>query len=455
MSRLRWLLITCTFAGGASAVTGVAAPPAPPLPEARLLYNFQPGDCVTYEHRCTLARRSTGERTAQSREQVRLWCLTRQGDTARLLIDVGRIDADRVVPAHAALVELQPTGQLAPPPNLPPSVQVLPIAACLLAPLRSAVQDDSAWISAPDAFGRRWRCERIGPDQRRRGEVQVRFRLELPLRGRGDAIEGAYWFDPAAGLITRVEQVSDSGVLDERRETVIILRDRRRWPATWTDRRAREAESFVQALRRSQELHAQALRSPGELDQCVERLERLWRGTQQEFEADSGSPFLALGRAQFAALAAAAAQLRARAAYVERWIGRTAGAWSLQDFQGQPLSSEHALGRPVLELWWRSDDPLAARMLTALHEVQAELAPRGIVVQCLNLDPDTPLAQRLRDDLPPGPVHVLAAPLARVDTPPALPMLRLLDHAGVVRRVWFGWPATLEEPLAEARRLAP
>jgi hypothetical protein len=117
------------------------------------------------------------------------------------------------------------------------------------------------------------------------------------------------------------------------------------------------------------------------------------------------------------------------------------------------MSEQVRLG-PVVECLWSVGAPQADGTVLALHAMQRELAADGIPVICLNLDQDQQAARQWLAELPEGVVHVLAGPLGAVERPVALPVVRVLDGAGVVRYVRVGWQPSYADVVAEVRRLA-
>ena len=201
-------------------------------------------------------------------------------------------------------------------------------------------------------------------------------------------------------------------------------------------------------------MFAEAVDRPQTVERVLERLERLWRGAAMEFDAEAGSPFDVLCRARLEHLASEASRVQADADYARRWLGRRAAAWSMQDNTGKTLASETTRAAVTVECLWSTGGPGAFATLEALRDVQRQLAEDGVRVVCLNLDRDAHLARRVIDRLQPGMTHVLAGPLRTVEKPPRLPIVRVLDAAGVVRRLWIGWRPAYAEAVAEARRLA-
>ena len=164
------------------------------------------------------------------------------------------------------------------------------------------------------------------------------------------------------------------------------------------------------------------------------------------------SPFRTLARAKRQRWTAEADQVRQMANYAQRWLGRTAVPWTLPDARAQMVSSESVRRHACLELLWRTDEPRSLAELAQLQAARDELGDSEIPVICLNLDQDTSAARRSIAQLPAGPTHILAGPIAAVEQPVNLPILRVLDGDGKIVRVWIGWQPSCVEAFVEARR---
>ena len=105
-----------------------------------------------------------------------------------------------------------------------------------------------------------------------------------------------------------------------------------------------------------------------------------------------------------------------------------------------------------VECLWSTETPGFFATLAALRDVQPQLTQPGVRIICLNMDVDVPRARRMIERLPADLTHVLAGPLRAVDQPPRLPVLRVLDRGGVVRRLWIGRPPDYPDLLEEVQR---
>jgi hypothetical protein len=321
--------------------------------------------------------------------------------------------------------------------------------------LRAPLQDGPVWATPLDVLGRQRRCTLAGPDDQRNGHVRIEFSVTDPY-GVADLLgrfaSGRFWLDEGTGAMSRAEAVEEDRLSGQRIEVVAILRQRERRPAAWTARRAEEARRYLLALRTEDRLWNEATQRPTDIDQVVERLVRLWAGAAPNFDARADSPIASLARGRQDRLRADGATLRGDAEYARRWLDRAAVPWSLQAPPGETVTSEELRDRPVIECLWSARTPGCLATLAAMRAIQEKIGERPVRVVCLNLDADVPLARRLIQLLPPDLTHVLAGPLEPVERPACLPVVRVLDKRGFIRRVWVGWRPEYPEALAEALR---
>ena len=299
-------------------------------------------------------------------------------------------------------------------------------------------------------------CRRVGPDDRHDGHIRVDFAVEYPheiAEVLGRSCKGSYWFDPAARIVTRVEYTQEDRSAGRRTENTIVLRLYNQRPSSWLGRRRDEAWRYLITVRHEDRLLAELTQKPEDVEQTLARLQRLWSGRLTEFSPGSGAPFELLARANRTHLSADADGLRADAAYARRWLNQPALPWSLQTPAGETLTSEQVRDRPIIECLWSMETPGFVATLAALHDLQEESGDTVRIV-CLNMDSNIPSARRLLAELPSGLTHVLAGPLRAVEQPVRLPVVRVLDSQGTIRRLWVGWRASYDYALRETRRLA-
>jgi len=418
-----------------------------------LAYRFEPGDRLVYELRSESTLLTTGAVAERCFGQVEIWCLALEDGEALLLLDFIRLVDNRAEPMRGVVLRIDSRGR----PTMTPAMQeqavemesaweVLPVQA-------SAVESGSSWSAPADLFGRRRHC-RGEDDAQQPGTARVEFVTGYPP-GAGEVLghscRGKYWFDRAAGCVTRFEKIEIEKLANRQTESTGVLRERTSMPPGWAQRRAAEAEQCELAVRRESSLLRQIQDRPETVEEALRSLDRLWAGLAPEL-ARQESPFRTLARAKRQRWAAEADQVRHMANYAQRWLGRTAVPWTLPDVRGQMVSSETVRRHACVELLWRTDDRRSIAELARLQAARDELGGSEIPVICLNLDQDTSVARRSIAQLPAGPTHILAGPIAAVEQPINLPILRVLDGDGKIVRMWIGWQPSWVEAFVEARR---
>ena len=433
---------------GCLSITAVAA--------ERLEYRFEVGDRIIYERRAIVSSLTTSQRRQTIVDQIQLWCFERNDNQALLLIDLIRLVDGHREPMCGIVLYIDQRGRR----QMPLVTQARAIefdAAFELLPVQCfGLQSSAYWKTAPDLFGRQQRCTYVGHDEERAGNVRIDSISEY-LPGLGDVLghshSGRYWFDSATGLATRVEYHWQNASADIRGEAVTILRRRERKNTPWANRRAVEAQRYLQTQCHEDRLLAEIVQQPGKTAEKIERLHRLWAGRSADFDRKAGSPFAILCRAQQTRISHLAGDLYANAGYAQRWLGKAAVPWSLQNAAGQTLTSEQLRKGVTVECLWDSAAPHALATLELLRGVEQELSSHSVPVICLNLDNDIPLARRLIEHIPPGLTHVLAGPLRAVEPPPRLPIVRILDHEGIIRGMWIGWQPSYDALREEVLQL--
>ncbi len=443
-----------------------------------MLYRFEVGDHLVYERRTlssltsdTQPAPSADPASAGTTQQIEIWVLEKRGEQARILLDLIDTSADRIEPMRGVLLDIDERGRRELPEvtqtrmaGLEPALEVLPL-------LRVSLQDENNWRTDADQLGYTWRCTLGGPDQQMDGNTRVDYVVEPPAGLNAVALgqTGRYWFDTGTGAVTRVETLSEDSdrsraanpgpSADPAREpgrqirSAAILRLRERKPPAWMQRRAAEAQRYQQTLASEDRLLDDVVNRPLQIEQTIEHLSRLWAARALDFERQAGSPLEILVHARQKRLAANSELLRADAVYARRWLGRPAVPWSLELADGQPAVSERLRDGVTIECLWSVQSPWTFNVLDVLRGLQTRLAGRPVNLLCLNVDVNVQLAREVIGALSPGQTHVLAGSLLAVDRPPRLPVVRVLDRQGVIRRIWIGWQPSYTAAVDEALRL--
>lgn len=416
-------------------------------------YRFEPGDRLVYELRSESTPLTPGAAGERCFGQIEIWCLALKNGEALLLLDFIRIVDNRAEPMRGVVVRIDSRGRATMTSAMQEQAIEMESAWEVLPVQASAVESGSSWSAPAGLFGRRRHC-RAEDDAEQPGTTRVEFVTAYPP-GAGEVLghscEGKYWFDRAAGCVTRFENIEIDKPANRRTESAGVLRSRSSMPPGWAQRRAAEAEQYELAVRRESSLLRQIQDRPETVEEAMRSLDRLWAGLAAEL-ARQESPFRTLARAKRQRWTAEADQVRQMANYAQRWLGRTAVPWTLPDARAQMVSSESVRRHACLELLWRTDEPRSLAELAQLQAARDELGDSEIPVICLNLDQDTSAARRSIAQLPAGPTHILAGPIAAVEQPVNLPILRVLDGDGKIVRVWIGWQPSCVEAFVEARR---
>lgn len=442
----------------ALALATALALPAAVAAQRTLIYRFEPGDVREYEQRETVTTLAGDEPQSASTARIQLWCLERTGEEWLLLAALTRTRAGAAEPACGGVLYVDAGGRRRFPEQTATRLGPLEPVLDLLPVLPTAIQREREWYSAPDLYGRRWHCTVRGPDAEHAGHLRIDYAVD---EGAGIAalldrtIAGRFWFDQAAGGITRVE----SEQLDRRRQTrttsTAQLVQQRRERAAWAGRRAAEVQRFLRAQRHEDRLLHEIVTRPAEFERTLAGLDRLWSAFRSDVAGHEGSPLALLAEARRAALRALAPALRARSALGRRWMEQPALPWSLQDAAGATLTSEEVRQGVVIEFFWSADSEWALRALDPLRQLQAALRTERAQLLCYNLDRDLERAQRAIAACGGGLRHVLGGPLREVEHFPELPVVRVLDADGRVRDVWLGWAPDYAAVREAARNLAP
>lgn len=422
-----------------------AAPPVeaggarPVAASPTLRYGFEPGQHWVYEQR---TRTAAGDRGFA---QVQIWVLEQRGDRWRLLID--RIDVvdGAAEPMDGIVVEVDRVGAVSVPEPWLDRVGDFADELALLPGLAGVHADGRLWRSAADLLGRRAACRVRDAEPNHPQVTRVEFTMDDDCGVdalRGQTRQGMFWFDRQRGGVAALELEVRDADGKVQRAWRSRLRQWQRHDATWQQRRQAECARYTQAVRLQRALRAELDRGAVDIDAALRQLRTIWQEAANDLQVREDSPFRTLARGRSAALPSLANRWRREASIVAQSVGQPAATWSLQDPNGVTVGSEQFAGTPRLELFWRSGDADSVRMLATVRAWQAEDEARQAV--CLNLDGDPAAAARAIERCGGGLRHVLAAPLAADVLPGRLPLLRMIDGEGVVRRLSWGWRPTLD-----------
>jgi hypothetical protein len=413
-------------------------------------YRFDPGDYVIYEQRSSDA--GSQDAAAGRRAHVHVWCLSETADGMLLLI------ARTVVPApgqlratHGLLVSIDARGQRELSPTMrrrwPAIGSLLDVIPLLPTPL----QRTDHWRTPPDPFGLIRAC-RAREGKPASGMLRIDFDEYWPdfaSAAVGQRRRGRFAFATAEGLVRRVAVVKSHPPAEQ---TVTILRERQRRTPGWVAARQVEAQRWQRALAYEDELAAALRQDPARTEALIDRLQRYWRARLDEFAGEAGSPFALLCRARVRTLSETAKRWKAEAAYLQRWRGRSAIGWSLQDPSGQTVSSESVRRTPSVEFLWSQRDTQSLATVHALAALEPELAQRGLRLTGLNVDANAGAAARILGELDLPGTQLLAESLLRVEVPPRLPVVRVIGEDGTIRMIQVGWQPSWSGLLPEAKR---
>jgi hypothetical protein len=278
--------------------------------------------------------------------------------------------------------------------------------------------------------------------------MQVRFTMEDPTGVcdfLNDSTEGVYWLDANAGLLTRLEMTHYSGRERRKRTIRCELAGREQMDSAWLERRRLELVRFIRAQQIEDGLHDELGTHPERVNGTIRRSEHLWGEYLVQPPRDESSPLRRVAEACERRARALAPALRERAALASEWIGAPAAQWSLQDMNGGTVTSETVRKGVTVECFWSSTSPASLRMLAVLQRLRGEIGTDLPSIVCLNLDSDPVAFRRASAACAGDLVSVHAGPPMQGEMPATLPIVRVLDASGRVRRVHFGWRASLAE----------
>lgn len=447
----------CVLAALLSAVA-IGLPPAQ-AGDRVLSYQIDVGDRLVYDRRETVVMLDGRAGCSEIRDRVEVWGLRRSGAQVAVLVTLGRSVDGQAAPLRAAVLMLDATGRRETSPEITARLGDVDAALDFLPLLPTGPQREDGWLTPPDHYGRQWRCAGRGPDETQAGAWRMEFALEDVLGVvdlLGQARRGRFWFDAAGGVVTRLESADEDRSAGTRSQVVGVLRERLKQSPSWCDRRAGEAAGFLRAIGREDGLLQELLSHPGGAARICVELDRLWAGFKSDVESRSMSPFDLVADGQRRYWRARVAALEARAALGARWWNRSAGAWTLPDAGGTAVPCETVRRGAVIECFWSSGLPAGLHVLDVARQLQAELPDYlAVRVLCYNVDRDTARAQQAIARCGSGLTHLLAWPLWEVETLPELPIVRVLDTAGIVRGIWIGWRPAYGAARDLAVQLAP
>lgn len=439
---------------------------APATAQRTLEYRLRVGDRLVLA--CQTTQEALDGRAApQSHSQeVQFWVLAQQDN--ELLILVQSRPAGSIEPAdlNGGVLYIGAAGQRRFPEPMITRYDALEPALALLPVLPFGAQLENEWRTPPDPYGRRWHCVQRGGAQG--GLIALDFTLEDDLgvtAALGQSCRGRFWFDPAAGLVTRFEATAEDRARGMRTQLVGTLQERIEQSPGWCMARAGEAQRYLRALALEDQLLHDVATHPDDLPRLRAELDRVWLAFASDVDQRALSPFAPLADAHRTRLRAAGPALAARSTLARRWIDRRARPWTLLNERGETVICEHARPGVTIELYWAGESVASLRALESIRRLQAALTHPEIRVLCFNLDAAPETARALIAQCggpgqatgrqPPQPLtHLLGGPLREVETFPELPVVRVLDRAGIVRDLWLGWHPDYAPARELAERLA-
>ncbi len=434
------LVVLVAFGGR----TARAAPP--------LQYRLEVGDCLVYEREAHVTARE-GVRTGSRADRIAVWVLEQSGSEWLVLITSDPTVDGRPEPGLGAVLHVDAAGRRRVTDTVERDLLPLAPAFDVLPMLPLLNQGADGWVGGADACGRRDRC--VAREPARGGVRPVEFASEDPpavAEVLGIRRTGTFWFDPAAGVITSFESDEFESAAQKRTRVRGSLRQRAVKPATWAARRAAEAARYVRALRHEERLLHELLGQPDAATQTLDQLDRLWAGFQGDVEGRAESPFVALAEQRRQWLLLDRERLLTWALLAERWLGRPARSWTLQDATGSTVTSEAARRGVVVEGFWSARTRCGFRFVELLRSWPQVPGGRTVSVLCYNTDHEWDFARRAATAV--RAPCLLAGNLAAAEALPETPVLRVLDASGVVRGIWIGLQPAYPEAVELVQRLA-
>ncbi len=418
-----------------------------------LIYRLEPGDRLVYQRREIVTPLDGSGPARQTTGQVQIWCFQQDAQTALVLLDLMPAPDEPGVPSSAVVVYVGKTGRRQLPAEIPTRLAPLDPALDLLPLLPLTARSAARWTTPPDPFGRRWSCVARGADAAHHGHQRIDFVVEEPP-GFQELLErsrrGVFWFDAAAGCVTRLETEAVDRRQNTRTQVVAVFDQKLHHPPRWAARRVDETVRFLRALRCEDRLLHEIITRPAEVPRTRKKLDQLWAAFKSDVDGRAGSPFARLAEDRRISLRGMADSFPARAALGGRWLNEPARPWSLQDLDGHTLTSETARREVLIECFWSAETIWGLRVLDSMRRLQAERTIPPVRVLCYNMDEDWPRARQAIQRCGRRLTHVFGEPLRDVERLPELPVVRVVDADGVVRGLWIGW----DPDFAAARELA-
>ncbi|MBI5864886.1 MAG: hypothetical protein HZB38_10330 [Planctomycetes bacterium] len=407
-------------------------------------YTFRAGDSIEYR------RTITDDDGKAAAERIEFHVHTRQSDSAGMLAIVSREGGP---PTAILWFDVNDRGQIRVGDEMRTRLEPADGVFELLPTLAPALGDQEQWLGEPDEFGRILRQRRVAETG---ASLQVRFEGEDPTGVSGvvgDALEGAYWFDAEAGLVTRVDAKRVQGGRHAVRVHSELI-GRETLKAEQISREARMLDRLRRVFRVEDAFLDELTAQPARVETNIRRLEHIWSEFLDQPPRDPQSVFSRFAEAQRQRAVSAARGLRERAQLAGQWLGAPAAQWSLQDEAGKTVTSESVRKGVTVECFWSSKSSASLRMLATLAKLPAEWGPSDpLGVACINLDADLAAGQRAARACSQGVLTVFSGPPIQGETPYDLPVMRILDEKGRVVRVLFGWrPSILEAVRSAAGR---
>jgi hypothetical protein len=315
--------------------------------------------------------------------------------------------------------------------------------------LAPALDNQDAWIGQPDLFGCVLRQRRTAADA---SSLQIRFTVDDPTGVSGfvgDRAEGVYWIDTAAGLMTRWEMTRINPRQNRRATIRCDLVGRESVGSAWLDKRRAELERFIRTQRIEDGLLEEVETQPARVEGTIRRIEHTWGEYLAQPPRDPDSPLRRVAEVCEHRSAALAPGLRERAALAAQWLGAPAAHWSLQNTAGETITSESVRKGVTVECFWSAASTPSLRMFSVLEGLRDERLPDPPSIVFINLDSDVVAARRAAAACARDLLSVFSGPPMEGEMPATLPIVRILDASGRVRRVHVGWCTSLVQTVKD------
>ncbi len=420
-------------------------------------YNWQPGTAWVFERRDTTTTLDTHRIIARHDYEVRIWCLAADSEQALVLLELRTTDTGTPDQTRGVLLQVTPAGRPNAPAGVARRVPALAPALELLPALPLPVQHTRYWRAPPNDTGLSWECRGQGPDPTRADAIRVAFELnQPPALKQLNPIEhaGSFWFDHTLKHITGLQSTRSDPRANTRTDTVARWVNTLEHGPAWAMRRAAEAEIYLRSIRHENYLLAQVLNQPDQFERTTHAIDQLWAGFASDVDSRAMSPFERIAAGQRQLLRESRSKLQTRAALGQRWLNQPARLWTLTDPAGNQLISEHVRVGVTVEFFWAADQPDSVRALDAFRQLHAHLHRGPITFIAYNLDINPARAQQALALCHDRFTHIVAGPLQLAAPLPELPIVRVVDAAGIVRGLWLGWQPNYQSAATLAADLA-